>query len=105
MGECIVATWKSKRTANYSEHMGDDYAKCEKSWEYGTVSDSLRVITKRGAYSVWGKTEPESESSEYYSQEEALALLETLVDWAETYEGEGTVADIIKYVKESNTQK
>jgi hypothetical protein len=35
----------------------------------------------------------------------ALALLETLIDWAESYEGEGTVNKILNKVRKTYTNE
>lgn len=91
-----MATWKSKDSVIWSQDMGFDYAECETRWEYYTVTDSLSVITKVGSFSDFGKTHPESEDIKRLSRAEALAMLETLVDWAETFEGEGTVEQMLK---------
>lgn len=66
------------------------YSANENSWSYGTVADFLTVTTKVGEFSDFSHN-PATERHEHYSKAEALALLETLADWAETYEGEGTV--------------
>lgn len=91
-----MATWNSKKTVEWMLDTGFDYAPCENSWSYGTVSDFLRINTKIGPYSTMAGPVIASEKTEHYSKEEALALMKTLIDWAETYEGEGTVQRILE---------
>lgn len=91
-----MATWNSRRTVKWSYDAGFDYAACENHWSYGTVSDFLTIITKMDQYSTYTGYQPASEKITHYSKSEALALLETLIDWAETYEGKGTVEDLLK---------
>jgi len=93
-----MATWYSRKDVKFSRDMGMSYAECSQSWEYGTTSDYLRITTKQGAYSDFSYHEP-STDDKTYSKEEALALLETLMDWANRYEGVGEVDDILKRVR------
>jgi hypothetical protein len=91
-----MATWKSKDSVMWDQDMGFDYAKCETSWEYHTVSDYLTIKTKVGPFSTMDGGQPASEETKGISKAEALAMLETLIDWAETYEGSGTVEEMLK---------
>lgn len=98
-----MATWKSNKVVKWSEYTGFDYADCENSWEYGTVSDSLKINTKVGPYSDYTNSVEASERNEFYSKERALALLETLLDWAYTYEGDKAVSEILDRVKKDKS--
>lgn len=91
-----MATWRSKDAVIWSQDMGFDYAECETRWEYGTVADILTIKTKVGEFHDMSGPFPASEEIKHMSNSEALAMLETLIDWAETYEGEGTVAEMLK---------
>jgi hypothetical protein len=93
-----MATWKSNKSIKWWQDMGMSHSDNENSWEYGTVSDYLTVTTKIGEFSDFSH-HPASEKQETYSKNEALALLETLLDWANKYEGSHKVDEIMKRVK------
>lgn len=94
-----MATWRSKLSVKWLLDGGLDYIACENSWSYYTVSDHLIVHIKTEAYSAWNGPQPEKEKSVSYQQSEALALLKTLMDWAETFKGEGTVERILHDIR------
>jgi hypothetical protein len=85
-----------ERLVKYTIDMGSCYVDAEKRWEYNTTSDSLAVFTKTPEYYDFGTTYKAKESREFFGQSDALGMLELLIDWAETYEGEGTVENLIK---------
>lgn len=94
-----MATWISRLIVKWSADMGADYAACENSWSYNTTSDHLTVHTRYGEYSDYGGVKPAHTKSDHFQQSEALALLKTLMDWAETFEGEGTVEGILHDIR------
>ena len=91
-----MATWKSKYPIKYWEDMGLDCAECELSWQYNTTSDILMEKRRVGNYSDMKGEVASTEHQELYSNNRALAMLEMLIDWAETFEGEGTVSKLLK---------
>lgn len=94
-----MATWRSVRTIEYGRDMGGDYAQCKKTWQYNTTSDTLTLQTHIGAHSDILGFFPESVTDQRMGQDEALAVLEALMDWAETYCGEGSVQNLIEKIK------
>lgn len=90
-----MATWNAVKPVLWSEDMGMSFADCETLWDYSTPSDILCITTKVGAYDDFS-SHPPSETRKLYSNNHALALLETLIDWAECFEGEGTVAALVE---------
>lgn len=94
-----MATWNSNLKIKWDCDMGMSFVDCENSWSYQTVSDFLTIKTVIGEYSDFSN-HAATEIMKLYSKNEALALLETLIDWAEIYEGEGVTEDIIKTLKE-----
>lgn len=96
-----MATWKSIHTVKWDMYTGFDYTECKNTWSYGTVSDFLSIHTNINEYSDYSGKVPSREKVEHYSKSEALGLLESLIDWAETYEGEGTVSNLILKIKGS----
>lgn len=91
-----MATWNSRFPVKYASDAGDAWVDTELEWEYNTTSDILKVITKRGEYEGFYQTTPPKTLEELHSKEDALALLELLADWAEMYEGDGTVQRILE---------
>lgn len=91
-----MATWNSNKSFKYDEYTGFDYAKCELTWSYGTVADILIIKQNTEECFGFGRSIPASEHFEYMSREKALALLETLIDWAEIYEREGIVSEMLE---------
>ncbi len=79
-----MATWNSTKPIEWSQDQGMEYSDNENSWTYATVSDYLTITTKVGEYSDFSN-HPATKKIEHYSQNEALALLETLMDWAGRY--------------------
>lgn len=94
-----MATWRSRRALKYLCDMGDTYANRELSWEYGTVSDTLRIKTDTEAFVGYSGTCEATTSTEYYGKWDALATLETLLDWAFIYEGEHVIEEMMKRIK------
>lgn len=94
-----MATWKGKSPTRWSEYMGADYADMEVVWSYSTVTDTVILQYKRGDYSDWGKHHDPKEFDEHMSKEKGLAMLEQLMSWANTYEGEEVVDKILKKVR------
>lgn len=97
-----MATWKSVKTVKFDRDMGFDYAKSELTWSYQTVSDYLTIYQKNGEYSTYNGVQPESESVKHFSKNEALALLETLLDWANVYEGEDTIKEMLERINKDD---
>lgn len=95
-----MATWKGRKTTQYSEYMGVDYAKTEMSWSYGTVSDILTLHFQQGEYADYSKSHPSTEFTEHMSKDKALAMLEQLADWCNRYEGEETLDRIVNRIRE-----
>lgn len=91
-----MATWKSIEKVEYLQDTGLDYVKTKKSWEYNTTSDILTILTEMGEYYDYGGKVEASENRELLGKSESLGLLESLIDWAETFEGEGTVEKLLK---------
>jgi hypothetical protein len=63
-----------------------DYENVEFNWEYGTVSDYLRVIRK----------DSNGETSESYSNWEAQARLYIMAQWIARYEGREALKTLLK---------
>ncbi len=93
-----MATWNTRRPTTYDEYMGMAYAKTEVKWSYGTVSDTLTLHYKQDEYSDFNH-HPVREFTEHMSKEKALAVLEQLMDWANTYEGPETVDKILDKIR------
>jgi len=99
-----MSTWNSKKPIKFDVDTGATWAKAEISWQYQDTADILAITTKTDAYSDWGGKQPEKTDTERYDPNSAKALLRTLIDWAETYEGEGTVQKMLEERKnESST--
>lgn len=97
-----MATWNSKHQVTWPMDTGFEYITCENTWSYHTVSDFLTVrcdIPESSNYS--DKKFPQETRTFSYSQYEALALLETLLDWAYTYEGPEEVDKILNKIKKT----
>lgn len=91
-----MATWKSRFPVKTRIDCGADWADYELSWEYNTTSDILVVREEIGEYFDYGGAVPKRENINRMGKEDALALLELLIDWAECYEGDGTVERLLK---------
>ncbi len=90
-----MSTWKCKNEIEWTLDTGLDYATCVNTWEYQTTSDYLTITTKEGeSRAMAGIVEP-GVKVEHYSNNEARALLETLIDWLETYDGQGSVQELL----------
>lgn len=96
-----MSTWKTSHIVKFVEDTGDAYVDSEVSWEYQDTADILSVKTKIGEYQGWGKKHPEKETIERHSPTYGRALLETLIDWVETYEYEGYTAELIEKIKKA----
>jgi len=90
-----MSTWKSYDSIKYRQDMGDAWSDSKKTWEYQTTADILTVITFNKAHYGY-YSQGDKESRECYDRTEAIALLKSLIDWVETYEGTGTVEQLLK---------
>lgn len=88
-----MATWNGK-PIKYDSDDGYFNIKCEQHWEYQTTSDHLSIHIKTGAYSGYDVT-PEHTRVDHYNYDDSRVLLKTMIDWAETYLGEGTVEKLL----------
>lgn len=91
-----MATWKGTpksfslevwKKGNYGY---SDYENVEFNWEYGTVSDYLRIYRK----------DSEGTTDESYSNWEAQARLYMMVQWMVRYEGKEAFMRLIKDILE-----
>jgi hypothetical protein len=72
-----------------------DSGKVEYNWEYSTSADILTIIrTEEGKEPI----------RELFGQMEAIAQMETLIDWFVTYEGMGALEKMVTKIKESKNE-
>lgn len=97
-----MATWRSNKILGWTQDMGDDYAVCNTTWQYATTVDTLVITTDVGPYSDHGNSFPSSVKEDRMGRDEALAKLEILLDWCDTYEGSHVVDSIINKIRSAN---
>ena len=95
-----MGLWKGSKPTKYKEYTGADYADTEVVWDYHTVSDTLALNFKQGEYSNFYNTVPASEFRQLMGPDRALALLEQLADWCNTYEGPEKLDEIINRIRQ-----
>lgn len=91
-----MATWHGKPHTYMLEVHGDygypDYGKVEYKWEYATCADIL---------TIYRTEEGKKPSQELFGKYEAIAQMETLIDWFATYESLEDLEAIIGAIKKA----
>jgi hypothetical protein len=91
-----MSTWKGEphiyRLEVYDIYGYSDCGNVEYKWEYNTTSDTLVII------STEEKKEP---TCEYFGRDNAIAQMETLLDWFSTYEGMESLEALIEGIRKA----
>lgn len=96
-----MATWNGNKNFYYTKDLGMDSVESSKTWEYHTTSDYLRIYDDQGTVDGFIKS-PAKQTHENYQRDEALALLECLMDWSDRFIGTHHIDNILKRMRNKN---